>query len=213
MEILFAAATGQTHYINIQRVTDGFWWETTGPGFETFDTGSFGDYDVAATEYGTSGVYHATFPAGITTGGEYKVWARQRVGGAPAQSDPVVWEERVWWSGSAPTAPPPPSASPEQVTGYLYVYDEEGVVEPGVDIICRAVAFNDEAEEVGLVVGFALDSAARTETSDGTGLVQFTNLFKGVTYSITRGNGGYSASIPADADDPYQLPSIIGEDA
>ena len=213
MKVSYADATGQTTYGLIFRKSDGFVWRHATSVFEAYNAANYADYDVAGTENGASGVYSFDFPAGITGGGGYDIYVKRRVGGSPAQSDLLIWERELWWTGSAPTAPPPAAGTPEQVTGYLYVYDEDGVVESGVTIYCRLVGFNQDQSSVDLQYGYALDSAQRSAVSDGAGLVSFSGLFKGMTYNVKRGSSsGYSVEIPADADDPFALPSVIGED-
>lgn len=100
-----------------------------------------------------------------------------------------------------------PSSSAGQVTGYVYCYDEEGVVESGVSV-------NIKITVVGVSTGYAYDGTVRTGTSDANGLVSFTGLFKGATYKVWRGVGYDSAvevDIASDATSPVSLTSFIGE--
>lgn len=94
----------------------------------------------------------------------------------------------------------------ERTTGYFTCYNNAGDVEVGVSVTCEV------AETSTGVVGQAYDSTIRTETSAGNGVVQFTNLVKGVTYTFVRGSSGkrYNVTIPLTAGDTYALPSIIG---
>jgi len=98
------------------------------------------------------------------------------------------------------------ASEPGQVTGYLYCYDEEGVVESSASVTIWQV---DTAESEG----YAYDSTERTETSDATGLVEFTGLFVGGTYRLKRGTTGESEkfTIPGTASDPYELTSVLGK--
>ena len=100
----------------------------------------------------------------------------------------------------------PPSAA-GMVTGYLYAYDSEGVPEPDVSASVYASGADDAP------AGLALEGTVRTETSDAEGLITFTNLIKGVTYTLSRGMGvGKEFTIPTDwAEESYNLGSVIGE--
>lgn len=98
-----------------------------------------------------------------------------------------------------------PGASPGQVKGYLYCYDENGDLEEDVTIRIKITA-------VGSDTGYAYDDTIRRGVSDETGLVEFTGLFKGATYELRReySENRVEVTIPADADDPYELISVIG---
>ena len=96
-----------------------------------------------------------------------------------------------------------PAAGPDQVTAFLYVYDEDGAPASGIKVTITPTA-------VGSISGAALDGGAREETSAADGLMQFTGLFLGATYSIRSGPGSVqSITIPAVAADPYELPAMI----
>ncbi|GAF90409.1 unnamed protein product [marine sediment metagenome] len=97
-------------------------------------------------------------------------------------------------------------AIPEQITGESYTYDEDGNAEEGVTLEMR---FKSLAG-----TGFVLSTAIRTETSDATGLVSFTNLFVGATYEMRREENGIwtEIEIPTDASNPYTLPNFSGID-
>lgn len=215
MEVVYADVTGSTTYGMVFRMSDGQVWDTVAAAFEAYAAGDIANYDIIGAEKGASGIFGLTFPS-IPGAGGYKAIIKRRIGGAPAESDPIVWEETVWWTGVSVTTPPPAGGAPEQVTGYLYTYDEEGVIEAAVEVrskVKEMTAITDTQSD--LLHGFALDETVRTEVSDGTGLVSFSGLFKGVTYSFWRSSsdsGGreFTVTIPEDAADPYELPSIIG---
>jgi len=104
---------------------------------------------------------------------------------------------------------PTSSPSADQVTGYLYTYDEAGVIEVSVDVESRITKIPSSG------TGIAYDTKTRTITSHGTtGLANFTKLWKGATYEFKRtGNSqAYQVTIPTTAGDPYELPSIMGSD-
>jgi len=99
-----------------------------------------------------------------------------------------------------------PTASPDQVTGFLTCFDEEGAVEEDAAISLTQTA-------VGEATGIGYDGTVRTETSDETGLVQFPGLFIGATYQVWRGNArrdAVSFTIPAGSPDPVEITSLIG---
>ena len=117
-------------------------------------------------------------------------------------------------------------SDPGFITGYLYCYDDEGVVEE--DVYVYMVIYDEDDEEAR-----GYDTAIRSEKTDATGLVQFTNLFPGATYMLRRGETKIwtqletsyyrlntntlqkwrSVTIPADASSPYALPNLFGTDA
>jgi hypothetical protein len=94
----------------------------------------------------------------------------------------------------------------DKTTGYLVCYDENGTVEQGVAISC----FVSQIRSSGM--GIAFDSTERTETSGADGLVQFSNLVKGATYTFKRGTSAktYLVTVPDNAGATYELPDIIG---
>ena len=100
------------------------------------------------------------------------------------------------------------ASAPGLTTGFLYTYDEDGAIEPSVPV----TAIIRQPPSGG--AGAAYDATPRTVTSDGSGLAEFPNLFKGATYSFYRGDGTtypqYTVVVPADAGDSYELPSVIG---
>ena len=78
---------------------DGQVWN--GAAFETYNAANIGNYDVPFSQQGTgSGVYTATFPAAITTSGEYHVAAHQQAGGSPDSSDTRLSAETKDWDGT-----------------------------------------------------------------------------------------------------------------
>jgi hypothetical protein len=97
-----------------------------------------------------------------------------------------------------------PSA-PGAITGFYTCYDEDGATESGVQ--CTVTLVQLPAGTTGL----AGDTTIRTETSNSSGIVQFTGLFPGAIYSFRRGDGAArKVAIPADATSPYALANIIG---
>lgn len=96
-ELQFPYVTGKTVYFLIRNSVGSIW---NGAAFEAYSTGSFTNYDIAATEQGTaSGYYTGTFPA--TSLGTYFVTAKEQAGGSPAETDQDVGYGSVQWSGTA----------------------------------------------------------------------------------------------------------------
>lgn len=213
MKVLFADVTGlaATTYGVVRRKSDGFYRRASTGAFEAYNAANFADYDHPVTESPSTGHYAMTFPAVVETGG-YHVFILRQAGANPTPGDEVLWEELVWWNGAEATPPPPSGSTPGRVTGYLYTYNEFGTIEAGVAVTVQVAGFGSSDAAVDLQYGYALDSTLRVGTSDGAGLVEFPNLFKGVNYTLRRGDGtaAYTVEIPSDATDPYELPSIIG---
>ena len=88
--------TGRTIYFVIRNSSGQVW---NGAAFETFNASNWANYDVAATEQGTSGYYTATFPAAITAG-KYTILAHRQIGGSPATTDPVFGVGIYYWNGT-----------------------------------------------------------------------------------------------------------------
>lgn len=94
-----------------------------------------------------------------------------------------------------------------RVTGYWVCYDNQGTVKEDVSVSMWSseTSSNDS--------GNSYDSTVRTELSDSSGVVTFTNLFKGLTYNYQRGDGPiYSVTISQSASSPLALGSFIGKE-
>ena len=88
--------TARTLYALV-RDAGGRVWD--GAGFVAYAGGGYADYVVPLAEQGDSGYYAGSFPPGPAAGG-YQVEVRDRVGAAPAETDPVVGAGTVEWSGA-----------------------------------------------------------------------------------------------------------------
>lgn len=87
-------------YVQIRQPVSRQVWN--GTAFEAFTVANVADYDVALAESAAgSYLYRGTFPAGITTFGEYLLEYFLREGASPAVSDPFLGDEPFWWSGAA----------------------------------------------------------------------------------------------------------------
>jgi hypothetical protein len=104
------------------------------------------------------------------------------------------------------TAMMTPGSDPGFITGYLYCYDEKGIVEENVIVQVKLESIAGS--------GISYDSAERSELSDVNGLATFTNLTPGATYTMRRGTESdwRSCTIPSNTVSPYALPNLIGED-
>lgn len=96
-------------------------------------------------------------------------------------------------------------SDPDKVTAYLITRNAEGQPQSGVEIGI-AVA------QVEASRGSLYDDEERYETSGDGGLVQFSNIVRGITYVVrsVHSDKRFHAYIPADATDPHELPSMIG---
>jgi len=95
-EIQFDHATGKTCYALLRDAVGKIW---NGSAFETYQTAHLANYAIAATEQGaTSGLYAATMPAVAL--GQYNIVAKERAGGAPAESDTTVAVGEIPWDGA-----------------------------------------------------------------------------------------------------------------
>jgi hypothetical protein len=82
-----------------------------------------------------------------------------------------------------------PPASPSVATGSMLVLDENNDPEEGISISLQLTEGPGTA-------GYSLDTKIRTQVSNGSGMVEFTKLRRGATYSVWRGpaNDTFSAS-------------------
>lgn len=95
-EIRGTSPTG-TLYARIMN-SSGHWWN--GSTFEAYAEANYSTYDIAMTEQGTSTVYVADFPSGITTGGTYEYFVHRQSGASPAAGDVVVNTGKIDWTGT-----------------------------------------------------------------------------------------------------------------
>lgn len=128
-----ASVTGLTVYAQIVN-TDGERWN--GSTFEAYNAANYALYNTALTEQGASGVYTATFPAGITDAGLYNLFFYRQLGGSPAEGETIVGTARMNWDGTAEVEDAsPPNSSPSLImataTGrsiYALIYSRTGDV-------------------------------------------------------------------------------------
>jgi len=112
--------TGRTVYFLLRNSTGSVW---NGAAFETYVTANYTTYDIAATEQGTaSGYFQGNMPS--LDPGIYYITAKERAGGAPAETDITVGTGVVQWNGSnadfniytSPESNPPELKEPDIVT-------------------------------------------------------------------------------------------------
>jgi hypothetical protein len=95
-------------------------------------------------------------------------------------------------------------SDPGYITGLYLVLDEDGNPNVGVEATLSC------DENVNAEDGIAISTAERTVTSDSNGMVSFTNLVPGFSYTISIGSyRQYSVTIPIDATSPLDLRSIV----
>ena len=103
--------TGKTLYFDIRTKVGTIW---NGSAFEAYNASNIADYDIAMTEQGACGVYVGTFDSSVSAG-MYDVVVRDRAGGSPAETDPVIGSGMVNWTGSAVGVPSSFDASSDTV--------------------------------------------------------------------------------------------------
>jgi hypothetical protein len=97
-EISGVAATGNTAYAIVIRRGQFF----NGTTFEAYSSLNYGNYDIAMTEQGTSGIYFGTFPVLITASGTYEYVVKlQSNPGTYGEDDPIVNSGKIDWTGSS----------------------------------------------------------------------------------------------------------------
>ena len=112
-----------------------------------------------------------------------------------------------------------PSSGSLTATGVMVVRDENYALEQSVIISLQLTAGPGTAGE-------ALDTTARSQTSDSAGEVQFTNLIRGATYNIWRGTfaqssvfgststtSGAKVSFVVPDAGSFNLPELLGAEA
>ena len=101
-----AIAPGVTNAYSVVREADGDVWYVSGQAFEAWGTGArtAADYDIALTDK-SGDMFVGTMDTNIGAG-YYHVVTHYQAGGAPADTDPAVWEDYGYWTGSAWTSGP-----------------------------------------------------------------------------------------------------------
>jgi hypothetical protein len=97
-EIRAIANPGSTVYARVMNSV-GQWWN--GSTFEAYAAANWSTYRVALTEQGSSGVFTANFPSGITAGGTYEYYTHLQSGGSAAEGDQAIGTGTVDWTGTA----------------------------------------------------------------------------------------------------------------
>ena len=99
-ELKASYSTGSNLYTVVVSAT-GTAWNTVTPAFEAIQNANWANYAVSYTEQGTTGLYLATFPAGIVTLGTYNAYTYIRLGSTAAVGDTLLGTASLDWSGSA----------------------------------------------------------------------------------------------------------------
>ncbi len=116
-----------------------------------------------------------------------------------------VIDDYLWAAATGGTSITPTPSPAGFSTGYIYAYDEDGVVETGVNITVTLVAAPRGA-------GLALDTTPRTIATNGSGYAEFTNLIQGASYDVSRGDGDPKEFV-VPADSSFELANVWGADA
>lgn len=97
-------------------------------------------------------------------------------------------------------------SNPSQTTGYWTVYDQVGNTQASAAIELRTA--NTPTSSTGLI----LEDDVRTGVSNNDGVVQFPNMFPGVSYVVNRTGSErkYTITVPANAGASVALGSIVG---
>lgn len=97
---LNAFSPGISTAYSVVREIDGDVWYVSGQVFEAWGTAArtAADYDIALVDK-SGGMFVGTMDTNIGAG-YYHVVSHYQVGGSPADSDPAVWHEYGYWSGS-----------------------------------------------------------------------------------------------------------------
>ena len=183
-ETVAYGSTGTNHDYNFYNDDDEVW---NGSAFVAWANADYVSYRIAATELSGSGrFYPSTTAPALTTSYEL----RER--GASLALSPRVFIGEYAFSTAGTR------------TGYLVCYDEQGVVQQGVDVTMRCYYSPS--------TGLSLDADARIESSNAVGYVEFTNLVIGAKYKISRGDFQDFRFTVADGVDPFEIVSIVGKD-
>jgi hypothetical protein len=116
----------------------------------------------------------ATYSVSITKGG-YSFTPTTLV--VPASATPHTYSMTALTSTTV--------SDPGELTGYIYAYNEFGVVVPDVVFTLKFVRAPDDS------TGHRFDYTMRYATSAADGKAQFTGLFEGAKYKIRSGGGAW----------------------
>lgn len=97
-------------------------------------------------------------------------------------------------------------STPPLTTGFWTVYDNLGVAQAGAQVSIQASSPPKGS------TGIVMEDAVRTATADGNGVVQFSNLVKGATYTVYRTSSArrFQILVPTTAGTTVALGSIVG---
>lgn len=170
-EIQFTGTAGATHYVLVFNSV-GQVWRTTTSAFVTYAAGDYADYDVAATEFGASGIFSADMSASMGAG-VFSIVAKRRVGGSPAQPDPTVAAGDLHWDSNrgaggqvvarnevANYTPPESVSTPGDLNGMIRRVFERGQNKKTRDRSSGAVVLRNAADDGNL--------ETRTQSTSGT---------------------------------------------
>ena len=202
-EIEFTDTTGQADYANVLNAT-GQWYNTVGAAFENFNAANWSQYKIAATEYGSSGVYEADMPS--VAAASYNLVARRQAGGSPAQSDTIVGTGSIDWTGAivASAGLSLPAHAPGGTDGLLILGTNTAgiLIQPNSGVPLHLSG----GSSVGLIVDSA-DLDAAQFSGGGVGL-NITGVSGGV--SISAPASGFGIAVTTNVDDAIHIASTSG---
>lgn len=94
-ELQIPWTTGSTVYFLLRNSVGQVW---NGSSFVAYNSADYADYDIPATEQGTSGYFVGDMPA--VTAGVYYIVSKQQLGGSPAETDFNIGTGQIQWNGT-----------------------------------------------------------------------------------------------------------------
>jgi hypothetical protein len=99
-ELSASYTTGSVLYAVILNAS-GQAYNTATPAFEAINGANWANYAINFAEQGTTGLFLASVPAGISAAGRYSVKVYLRAGGSPALGDSFLGASALEWTGTA----------------------------------------------------------------------------------------------------------------
>lgn len=172
MALLTLTSTGTPYIVVLNDA--GEWWN--GAAFEAYDAGSWGDYDIAATQFGSTKAWKVTFPALAT--GNYDVVQFLQAGGSPAATDTPEAVGSFAWDGTT-----------------LRALSDADAIDNSATAATALAAMFAAAEIVTVDDATLAPSTTAFETTNTTNENQYTVPSNQVLFGLTGANAGRSVVI------------------